>query len=123
MIVWKLSRFSRSLQDCVNVTTRIKEAGGRLLADDFDSANTGMANAMLGLLAGLAQDEREARGEGFREARARFIERGASNGRAPFGYRKLKDGRLELVTGRPDALVCSEECRRLRKIEQRRVVA
>src|SRR5436305_11056990 len=76
VIVWKLSRFSRSLQDCVNVATRIKSAGGRLLADDFDTANAGMANAMLGLLAGLAEDEREARREGWAAAKARAIDRG-----------------------------------------------
>jgi len=95
IIVWKLSRFSRNLQDCVNVTKRIKDAGGRLIAEDFDTANAGMANAMLGLLAGLAQDEREARQEGFEQARFRSIENGIYNGRAPFGYRKREDGRLE----------------------------
>src|SRR5947207_1878889 len=87
VIVWKLSRFSRSLQDCVNVATRIKAAGGRLLADDFDTANTGMANAMLGLLAGLAEDEREARREGWADAKARAIERGVHvSSRVPTGY-------------------------------------
>jgi DNA invertase Pin-like site-specific DNA recombinase len=48
IIVWKLSRFSRNLQDCVNVTTRIKAAGGGLIAEDFDTANSGMATRCSG---------------------------------------------------------------------------
>lgn len=96
VIVWKLSRFSRSLLDAVQATTRITAAGGRLIADDFDSDQP-MGKAMLGLLAGLAEEELDARREGFREARARAVERGVPNGRAPFGYRKRPDGRLEVV--------------------------
>src|SRR4051812_21559395 len=38
VIVWKLSRFSRSLLDAVEATNRITRAGGRLIAEDFDSA-------------------------------------------------------------------------------------
>jgi site-specific DNA recombinase len=96
VIVWKLSRFSRSLLDAVEAATRIKAAGGRLIADDFDSAQT-MGKAMLGLLAGLAEEELDARREGFRQARQRSVERGVPNGRAPLGYRKREDGRLEIV--------------------------
>jgi site-specific DNA recombinase len=96
VIVWKLSRFSRSLLDAVEATTRITAAGGRLIAEDFDSAQP-MGKAMLGLLAGLAEEELDARREGWRQARARAVERGVPNGRAPFGYRKRPDGRLEVV--------------------------
>lgn len=96
VIVWKLSRFSRSLLDAVEATARITAAGGRLIADDFDSAQP-MNKAMLGLLAGLAEEELDARREGWRQARARSVERGVPNGRAPFGYRKRPDGRLEVV--------------------------
>jgi site-specific DNA recombinase len=96
VIVWKLSRFSRSLLESVEATTRITEAGGRLIAGDFDSAQQ-MSKALLGLLAGLAEEELDARREGWRQARARSVERGVPNGRAPLGYRKRKDGRLEVV--------------------------
>jgi DNA invertase Pin-like site-specific DNA recombinase len=37
IVVWKLSRFSRSLLDAVETTKRITDAGGRLIAEDFDS--------------------------------------------------------------------------------------
>ena len=51
LLVWKLSRFSRSLLDGVTVADRIQRAGGRLIAEDFDSAAP-MGKAMLGLLLG-----------------------------------------------------------------------
>jgi DNA invertase Pin-like site-specific DNA recombinase len=50
VIVWKLSRFSRSLLDAVETASRITRASGRLIAEDFDSAQP-MRKAMLGLLA------------------------------------------------------------------------
>jgi site-specific DNA recombinase len=96
VIVWKLSRFSRSLFDCVDATKRIVAAGGRLIADDFDSANKSMLNTHLGLLAGLAEDEREARREGWRQAQKRAVERGVHiASRTPTGYRRREDKRLE----------------------------
>ena len=93
VIVWKLSRFSRNLADGVEAATRITRAGGRLLADDFDSAQP-MGKAMLGLLTGLAEEELDQRRTGWNEARRRAVERGVANGRAPFGYRKGTDGRM-----------------------------
>ncbi len=97
VIVWKLSRFSRSLLDAVETSKRITDAGGRLIADDFDSAQP-MNKAMLGLLAGLAEEELDARREGWRQARQRHVEQGIPNGRAPLGYRKPDgSGRLEVV--------------------------
>jgi len=97
VIVWKLSRFSRSLPDCVDAAYRIKDASGRLVADDYDSHNPRSAT-LLGVLAGLAEDERMERSEGWRQARRHSVEqRGVPNGRAPFGYRKLEDGRPAIV--------------------------
>jgi site-specific DNA recombinase len=87
LIVWKVSRFSRSLLDAVTTATRIKEAGGRLIAEDFDSARP-MGKAMLGLMAGLVEEELDARRQGWSEARRRALERGVPNGRVPLGYRK-----------------------------------
>jgi DNA invertase Pin-like site-specific DNA recombinase len=96
VIVWNFKRFSRNMLDAVETTIRIRDAGGRLIAEDFDSAQP-MGKAMLGLLAGLAEEELDARREGWRQARKRSVERGVPNGRAPFGYCKLEDGRLAIV--------------------------
>src|SRR5438105_11293246 len=46
VIVWKLSRFSRSLVDTVETAKRITDAGGRLVAEDFDSTQP-MGKALL----------------------------------------------------------------------------
>lgn len=110
IIVWKLSRFSRSLAGAVNATARIAAAGGRLIADDFDSAAP-MGKALLGLLAGLAEEELDARRQGWAEARSRAVERGVAPGRAPIGYRKAKDGTF--VVDKPEA-------RKVRDVFERR---
>jgi site-specific DNA recombinase len=95
VIVWKLSRFSRSLSDAVEAANRITAAGGRLIADDFDSAQP-MSKPMLGLLAGLAEEELDQRRAGFDEAQGRAVSRGVHiASRTPTGYRRRKDGRLE----------------------------
>jgi DNA invertase Pin-like site-specific DNA recombinase len=96
IIVWKLSRFSRSLLGAVDATARIVAAGGRLIADDFDSAQP-MGKVLLGLLAGLAEEELDARRAGWAEARSRSVDRGAAPSRAPLGYRKGKDGAFVVV--------------------------
>jgi site-specific DNA recombinase len=97
LVVWKVSRFARNLLDGVVTAHRISEAGGRLVAEDFDSAAP-MSKALLGLMLGLAEEELDARREGWRQARERaVIENGIPNGRAPVGYRKRPDGRLEVV--------------------------
>ena len=104
IIVWKLTRFSRSMLDSIETATRITSAGGRLIAEDFDSTQS-MSKALLGLLSGLAEEELDARREGWREARERAIGRGVPNGRAPYGYRKRPDGRLEVDRPKAERLV------------------
>jgi site-specific DNA recombinase len=99
IIVWKLSRFSRSMLDAIETATRITDAGGRLIASDFDSSQ-GMSKALLGLMSGLAEEELDARREGWRQARERAIGRGVPNGRVPYGLRKRPDGRPEIVSSK-----------------------
>src|SRR5262245_4094273 len=95
IIVWKLSRFSRSLLDAVETTNRITAAGGRLIADDYDSKQP-MAKALLGLLAGFAEEERDAKRQGWDQARASAVEHGTHiASRVPTGYRRRADKRLE----------------------------
>lgn len=93
LIVWKVSRFSRNLLDGVTVADRITRAGGRLIADDFDSSNA-MGKAVLGFLLGWAEEELDARRAGWREAQVRAAARGAYPSRPPLGYLKDDEGRL-----------------------------
>ena len=96
--------------DSIETASRITNAGGRLIADDFDSSQS-MNKALLGLLSGLAEEELDARREGWREARERAIGRGVPNGRAPYGYRKRRDGRLEVNNAKAARLVQANRVR------------
>jgi DNA invertase Pin-like site-specific DNA recombinase len=99
IVVWKLSRFSRDLLDGVTVADRIIRAGGRLLAEDFDS-NQGMSKAILGFLLGWAEEERDSRRSGWRAAQERAVARGIHLAPTPVGYLRTDEGTL--VPG-PDA--------------------
>jgi site-specific DNA recombinase len=103
LLVWKLSRFSRSLLDGVTVADRIQRAGGRLIAEDFDSAAP-MGKAMLGLLLGWAEEELDARRAGWRTAQRRAAERGVFPSRTPLGYMRIEAEGEE--KGRLARLVC-----------------
>jgi len=96
LVVWKVSRFSRNMLDGIETMARITRAGGRLLASDFDSAAP-MGKALLGLLLGLAEEELDARREGWVQAKERAIARGATIGPVPIGYRKNGNGTLAVV--------------------------
>jgi DNA invertase Pin-like site-specific DNA recombinase len=95
LIVWKVSRFSRSLRDGVAVADRIAKAGGRIIGEDLDTAAP-MGKAILGFLLGWAEEELDARRAGWREARERAAARGVWPTRVPIGYVKGADGRLEV---------------------------
>lgn len=110
LIVWNVKRFSRNLLDAVETVVRITDKKGRLLADDFDSRQP-MAKALIGLLAGLAEEELDARRADFAEARRNAVERGVSVAQAPYGYRRGPDGRL---------VVHEREARKVRDAFERR---
>lgn len=87
LIVWKVSRFSRSLLDGVTTASRISAAGGRLLGEDLDTSAP-MGKALLGLMLGLAEEELDARREGWKRAVDGAIARGIYIGATPVGYDK-----------------------------------
>jgi DNA invertase Pin-like site-specific DNA recombinase len=91
LLVWKLSRFSRSLLDGVTVADRITRAGGRLVGEDFDS-KAPMGKAILGFLLGWAEEEWEARRAGWRAAQERAVARGVQPARSPIGYLRVAEG-------------------------------
>jgi site-specific DNA recombinase len=95
IIVWRFSRFSRSQADAVQVASRIMDAGGGLLAEDFDSAGP-MAKTMLGFLSGFAEDQLDQRRAGWDSAQRNAVaNRIHIASRVPTGYRRGKDRTLE----------------------------
>lgn len=93
LVVWKVSRFSRSLLDGVTTASRISEAGGRLIGEDLDTAAP-MGKALLGLMLGLAEEELDARREGWKRATDGAIARGVYIGATPVGFTKQDDQTL-----------------------------
>jgi DNA invertase Pin-like site-specific DNA recombinase len=101
IIAAKLDRIARST---IGLGTLIEEAragGWNLIAADFGldlfSSNGELVANVLG---SVAQWERKRRGEDWTTARRNSLDRGIPNGRVPFGYRKRKDGRPEIVENR-----------------------
>lgn len=93
LLVWKVSRMSRSLVDGVLTAERIRTAGGRIVGEDLDTAAP-MGRAILGFLLGYAEEELDQRRAGWREAQERAAGRGAYPSRPPLGYTKDDEGRL-----------------------------
>lgn len=112
IIAAKLDRLTRST---VGLGTLIEEAragGWNLIAVDFGldlfSPN---GKLVADVLAAVAEWERRRRGDDWATARRNAVERGIPNGRAPYGYRKRPDGRLEEV---------DRQAKRVREAFQRR---
>lgn len=93
LLVWKVSRISRSLADGVVTAERVRAAGGRILGTDLDTDGP-MGKAILGFLLGVAEEELDARRSGWRESQERAAARGAYLSVAPLGYDKDDEGRL-----------------------------
>jgi DNA invertase Pin-like site-specific DNA recombinase len=93
LLVWKVSRFSRNLLDGAAVAARVREAGGAIIGEDLDSRQP-MGRAILGFLLGWAEEERDARRRGWREAQERAAARGAHPTRTPVGYARGRSGVL-----------------------------
>ncbi len=88
IVVWNLSRFSRSVIDGLRAIERVEDAGGSLYSaagDVGDSTPAGKLTRTLFL--GLAQMERERARDSFASAQANAIARGIHTAsRVPTGY-------------------------------------
>lgn len=100
IIAAKLDRLTRSTVGLGTLIDEARAGGWNLIAVDFGldlfSANGKM---VADILAAVAEWERTRRGDDWEAARRNAVERGVPNGRAPFGYRKSPDGRLEVDKG------------------------
>jgi len=113
LVVTKLDRLSRSVRDIFAlVEEEFTQNGASLvsIAENLD-ATTAMGKAFLGILAVLAQMERELISERTRGALAHIKREGRYLGRVPFGKRLDRRGRL--VTDR-EAAKALRRARRLR---------
>jgi len=101
----KLDRLTRSVVGLASLLEDAKAHGYNVVALDLGldlrSANGELVANVLG---SVAQWERKRRGDDWDAARRNAVARGIPNGRAPLGYRKRPDGRLE-VDGPKAAIV------------------
>ena len=98
VVVSKLDRFARSLTGALEALQRIEAAGGVFssVAEGFDPT-TPAGKMHLRLMLVLAEWELDRIRENWRVARERAVHRGVHiASRAPTGYRRRKDGVLEL---------------------------
>lgn len=98
IIAAKLDRLSRSTVGLGTLVKEAREGGWNLIAVDFGldlfSVN---GKLVASVLASVAEWELDRHTGNWQAARRNFIERGVPNGRAPVGYCKRPDGRLEVV--------------------------
>jgi DNA invertase Pin-like site-specific DNA recombinase len=105
IVVARLTRFARSVLDTHRALERIERAGGRLVACDIDvDTSTATGRMVRGMLATLAEFERELVTEQWASARSHAIARGVKiSHTANLGYRfddahrLVPDKRRELV--------------------------
>ncbi len=97
LIVARLDRFARTLIGGLTTIEQLHEKGARVVsvAESLDPASP-MGRAMLGLLLIMAQWQRDQADEALGLAQSRAASAGRFPGRAPFGYRRTGDGRVEV---------------------------
>lgn len=95
LVVWRLDRFARSLADSIKLIERIEAAGGQVQSatERFDDNTNGRMTR--NIVGSIAQAERERLAEGFDRSKANAIAEGIYVGKAPIGYLKGEDRRLE----------------------------
>ena len=93
----KLDRLFRSAIDALLIRDQIKQKGAHLIMLDFGTdpiTGTGMAAAQFGIMAVIAEWERQRIAERITEGRRAKVARGGhGGGRAPYGYRIVGSGR------------------------------
>jgi site-specific DNA recombinase len=90
IVVWNLSRFSRSVKDALSAIERVESAGGRLYSEEgnLDKLSRTIRFA-------VAEDERDRAKAAFRSAQINAIQRGIYiASRVPFGYKRAESRKL-----------------------------
>ena len=95
IVVWNLSRFTRSLADGVAALARIEGAGGRLYSATEQFGDDAGGRMYRNILLAIAENERDRHRANFRAAVSSALDRGIHvAGTIPFGYRRGPDRRL-----------------------------
>lgn len=94
--VWKFDRFARNVHEAIRDVREMQSRGKHLAAVTEDIDPTGPFGAfILTIMLAVATLQRDNITAGWRVAQAAAVKRGAKPGRAPFGYRRTRQGWLE----------------------------
>ena len=97
IVAAKLDRLTRSVVGLASLIDEAAAGGFNLVALDLGlDLHSPNGELVANVLGSVAQWERKRRADDWQVARRNAVERGIPNGRAPFGYRKRPDGRLEV---------------------------
>lgn len=97
IVAAKLDRLTRSVVGLASLLDDAAEHGYNVVALDLGlDLRSPNGELVANVLGSVAQWERKRRADDWQVARRNAISRGVPNGRAPFGYRKRPDGRLEV---------------------------
>jgi DNA invertase Pin-like site-specific DNA recombinase len=91
IVVWKFSRFGRSLIESALRIQQIEKVGGMVES----ATEGGQSKLTRNIMLAIAEDEVDRISESWAEAKQRANKRGTQIGRAPLGYVKV-DGKLEI---------------------------
>lgn len=133
LVAYSLSRVARSVKNAVHIVDEIGKAGGNLvsLTEQWDTT-TASGKMIFGLMAVLAQFERDMISERTRSALAYKKSKGEVTGELPYGYRRVPGStpaRLEpdpdeqktlglILKWRKDGLVLAEIARKLTRLKR-----
>ena len=98
IVAAKLDRLTRSVAGLASLLDDAREHDFNLVALDLGlDLHSPNGELVANVLGSVAQWERKRRRDDWAVAQRNAVERGVPNGRAPFGYRKRPDKRLEVV--------------------------
>jgi len=97
LVVYSLSRMSRTTEHCISITNELKAKGGNLVSitEKLDTSSA-MGEFFFTVMAALGQMERKLTGERTKAALAHKKAIGEKYAPVPFGYKEI-EGRLEVV--------------------------
>jgi DNA invertase Pin-like site-specific DNA recombinase len=116
---WRLNRFARNVSEALADVKRVQAAGGKLAFVEEDIDPTGpFGEFILTVLLAVAALELNNIKASWATAKARANDRGVKNSRAPFGYRRIRDGddkgKLEIIPAEAEVIrevyeICDRE--------------
>ncbi len=96
VIVWKVSRFSRSWRQAAEDVELLLDNGKDLLSEEGFDTKTAGGRLLLRILFSMAEWEHDVLGEHWETIKGKAVrDRGSWLGNPPFGYRALRGGILE----------------------------